>query len=128
MREQDQRVGLGASEHLDQVRDPVPEQVVAEVHHERVLPEKLLGRQQCMGQPERRLLLDVRDGGAELGAVAGRLRDLLTGLGRDDHADLPDPRLDQGFDPVEEDGLVGHRHELLGGGMRDRAQASPCTP
>ena len=127
-REQDQGVGLGAAEDLDQVGDAVAEQVVAEVHDERALPQELLGREQGVGESERGLLLDVGDPRAELGAVARGLPDLLTGLRGDDHADLDDPRLDQRLDPVEEHGLVRHRHELLGGGVRDRAQASPGTP
>ena len=45
------------------------------------------------------------------------------GLRRDDDPDLLDPGVDQRLDPVEEHGLVGHRHELLGRGVGDRAQA-----
>ena len=56
-------------------------------------------------------------------AVADRLADLVAGLGRDDDPDLGDPGLDQRLDPVEEHGLVRHRHELLRRGVRDRAQA-----
>ena len=81
-----------------------------------------------MRQAERRLLLDVGDLGAEVRAVAGRLPDLLARLGGNDHADLGDSSLDQRLDPVEEHGLVRDRHELLGRGMRDRAQTRPGSP
>ncbi len=126
--EQDQRVRLGAPEDLDQLHDPLAEQVVAQVHDERALPQEVLGGEQGMCEPEGSLLLDVGDRGAERGPVPGRLPDLLARLGRDDHGDLVDARLDQGLDPVEEHGLVGHRHQLLGGGVGDRAQARSRAP
>ena len=81
-----------------------------------------------MRQAERGLLLDVGDGGSEARAVSGGLPDLRAGIRRDDHADLRDSGFDERLDSVEEHGFVGHRHELLGGGMGDRAQARPGSP
>ena len=74
-------------------------------------------------RPSGRVLVDVGDRGAELRAVAGGGRDLVARLGGDDDPDLLDPGLDQRLDSVEEHRLVRHRHELLRGGMGDRAQA-----
>ena len=77
-----------------------------------------------MGEPGRFVLDDVGDLGAEPGAVAGRLADLIAGLGRDDDPDLAHPGVDQRLDPVEEHGFVGDGHELLRRGVGDGPQAS----
>ena len=53
-REQDQRVALAASEALDQLDDPALQEVVAEVHHERLIAEEGLGRQHGVGEAGRR--------------------------------------------------------------------------
>ena len=121
-REQDQRVALAASEALDQLDDPALQEVVAEVHHERLIAEEGLGRQHGVGEAGRRLLEDVGDLDAEARSVAGGGADLLAGLGRDDDADLLDARGRDRLDPVEEHGLVGDRDQLLGARVRDRAQ------
>ena len=75
-----------------------------------------------MGEAGGLVLEDVGDLGAEGGAVAGRLADLVAGLRRDDDPDLGDAGVDQRLDPVEEHGFVGHRHQLLRRGVGDRAQ------
>ena len=49
--------------------------------------------------------------------------DLAAGLGRDDDPHLDDAGLGHRLEPVEEHGLVRHRHELLGARVRERAQA-----
>ena len=54
-----QRIGLFGDELIDESRDPVPKEVVAEVHHEWAVPEKLLGRQHGMSQAERGGLAQV---------------------------------------------------------------------
>ena len=89
--EQDQRVGLVAAEGLDQPGDPVAEQVVAEVHDERGVADELLGGEHRVGEPERLRLGDVGDRGAERGAVADGLADLIAGLRRDHDPDLGHP-------------------------------------
>ena len=76
-----------------------------------------------MRQAEWCLLADVCDRHAEGRAVADRIGDLAAGLGRDHDPDVPDPGLDERLDAVEEDRLVGNRHELLRRGVGDRAQA-----
>ena len=45
----------------------------------------------------------------------------------DDDADLGDAGRDHGLDPVEQDRLVGDRHQLLGAGVGDRPQAGAGT-
>ena len=79
-----------------------------------------------MGEPERRLLLDIGHPHAPLAAVAHRITDLLVGVA-DHDADLADSGGGQGLDAVEENGLVGDRDELLGGGVGDGAEARSTT-
>ena len=99
------------------------EQVVAEVHHERVCAEELFRRQHGVGEPGRLILLNEADVYAELLAAADHLADLIAGLGRDDDPDLFDSGARHRVDPVEEHRAVGYRHQLLGAGEGDRLQA-----
>ena len=80
---------------------------------------------QC-ARPERRVLAEVGDVGAPPGAVADRGHDLVGGVA-DDDPDLLDPGFDHVLDAVEEDRLVGDRHELLRAGVRDRPEAGAGT-
>src|SRR5690606_25482769 len=73
-------------------------------------------------EAERRLLREVGDLEAEPAAVADGRLDLGVRLA-DDDADLTDAGRAHRLEAVEEHGLVGHRHELLGGGVSDGAQA-----
>ena len=122
-REQDQRLGGVLAEVAHELAHPALEQVVAEVHHERRVAEERLGGQHRVGEPGRLVLDDVGDPHPELRAVAGRLADLVAGLGGDDDPDLADARVGHRLDAVEEHRLVGDRHELLGRRVRDRPQA-----
>src|SRR5947207_244669 len=121
-REQDQRVWLRSPEGTDQIRDAVAQEVVAEVHHERIAAEELLGGQHRVREPERLGLGDVGDRDAEAGAIAGRGLDLVARLRRDDDPDLTDARGRQRLDAVEQHRLVRHRDELLRRGMGNRAE------
>ena len=78
-------------------------------------------------RPERGLLLDVRDRHPEPAAVPDRVADLLPGVA-DHDPDLADPGGSQRLDPVEEDGLVGDRNELLGRRERDRTEPGAAAP
>ena len=69
------------------------------------------------------VLDDVGDAHAEARAVAGGGADLVSGLRGDDDPDVLDPGRGDRLDAVEEDRLVGDRHELLGAGVGDRPQA-----
>jgi len=120
--------GSSARKASNEVGDPVPEQVVAEVHDEGRLPEEGLGGEHGVGEPERSLLLDVGDRDAEPLAVARRGADFLARLRRDDDAHVADPGIRHRLDAVEEDGLLGHGHELLGARVGERAQAGSLAP
>ena len=109
-------------EAVDELGEALLQHVVAEVHHEVVVAEEVVGDEHAVGEAERRVLGDVGDLDAEAGAVADRLRISSRGVA-DDDADLGDPGLGHVLDAVEEDRLVGDRHELLGAGVGDRAQA-----
>jgi hypothetical protein len=123
--QQDQRLGAAAAEALDELDDPALEQVVPEVHDERLAAEEALRGQHGMREAARTVLFDVGDPHAELRAIADRRANLAAGLGGDDDADLLDARRRDRLDPIEQDRLVGDRDELLGTGMGDRTQTGP---
>ena len=125
-RQQDLRRRLLARELLDEVGDALVEQVVAEVHHERIAADEGLADLHRVRQAERRVLLDVVDADAPPRAVADRGSDLRLGVA-DDDADLADAGGGDRLDAVEEHRLVRHRDELLGARVgRADADASPC--
>ena len=124
-REQDLAVGLLLAESRDQRRQLLADQVVAQVHAEGVGAEEGLGDEDGVRQPERRLLLDVRDRDAEAAAVAHGVPDLLARVA-DHDADLDDAGGGQRLDPVEEDGLVGDGDELLGRREGDGSEPGPA--
>src|SRR5919106_987251 len=70
-------VGLRVAEGIHEVGDAVAQQVVAQVHHERAVLQELLGGQDGVREPQRRVLANVGDAGAELRAVARRRFDLV---------------------------------------------------
>src|ERR1700733_5811759 len=108
----------------DEAAQAVAQEVVAEVHDEGRVADEVRRSEDRVGEAGGLVLDDVGDLGPELGAVAGRLADLVAGLRRDDDPDLLHPGVDQRLDPVEEHGLVGDGHELLRRGVGDRAQPS----
>ena len=120
--EQDQRVRLVGAEGGDEAAQAVAQEVVAEVHDEGRVADEVGRGEDRVGEAGGLVLDDVGDLGTELGAVAGRLADLVAGLGRDDDPDLLHPGVDQRLDPVKEHGFVGDGHELLRRGVGDRAQ------
>jgi len=122
--QQDQSVRTVGVEGLDEGRDALLQQVVAQVHDERVVAEVGLADEDRVGEAERRLLGQVRDHETEPAAVADRRLDLRPGVA-DDDADLDDAGGAHGIECVEEHRLVGHRDQLLGGGMRDGPQPRP---
>jgi hypothetical protein len=72
------------------------------------------------------LLLDVLDAHAEAAAVADRLADLAMRI-PDHDADVLDAGGAHRLQAEEQDGLVADRHQLLGAGVRDGAQARPLA-
>ena len=122
LREQDLGGGRRGLEPRDERGERLPDQVVAEVHHERLAPEERLGRQDGVRQSERGLLRDVGDPHAPAAPVAHRLADLLVGVA-DDDPDLLETGRGERLEPVEQDGLVGDRDQLLGRRVGDRPEA-----
>ena len=116
----------GLPEAVDQLGDAADDEVVAQVHDEVVVAQEVAGDLDGVRQPERGVLRYVGGLDAELGAVAdGRHH-----LGRrvpDDEADIGDAGVGDGLQPVEQDRLVGHRHELLRRGIGDRPQPGTGT-
>ena len=80
-----------------------------------------------MGEAEGRGLRHIGDGCPEVRAIADRRLHLIGGVA-DDDADLGDPGRDELLDRVEEDRLVGDRHELLGSGRGQWPQPQPLPP
>ena len=118
-------VGVVCAGPLELAHEPgqvLLEQVVAQVHHEVVVAEELAGDEHAVGQAERRVLRQVRDLQPEARAVADGRHHLVAGVA-DDDADLADPGRGHGLQPVEQDRLVGHRHQLLGAGVGDGSEA-----
>ena len=69
-RKQDLRRGLLARELIDEMRDAFVEQIVAEVHHERIRSDERLADLDGMGEAARRVLFDVLDTNAPFRSVA----------------------------------------------------------
>ena len=120
--EQNLRGGLSRSNSSTNRVDAAIQQVVAEVHHERIVADERLADEHGVRQSARRVLLDVGDARAPARAVADRRADLGLRVA-DDDADVADAGGDQRLETVEEHRLVGDRHELLGAGVGDRAEA-----
>ena len=120
--QEDERIRQAGAEALDEGFDAAADQVVAQVHHERLGLEVVPRLPDRVGEAERRALPDVGDPRAEAAAVTHGGGD-FAGRVAHDHADLGQARADHALDRIKEDGLVGHRHELLGAGVSDRAQA-----
>ena len=98
---------------LNEAGDPLFDEVISEVHDESRISEEIGGREHCMGKPEGGFLVDIGNVYAPGGAIANRLTNLLLGIA-DDNTDFLHTGVFQGFDAIEEYGLVGHRHQLLG--------------
>ena len=87
-------------------------------------PRKSLATSTACASPSGWLLPDVGGADPERGAVADRLLDRGRGIA-DHEADIGDPGVGDRLQAVEEDRLVRHREQLLGGGVGDRAQPRP---
>ncbi len=77
-----------------------------------------------MGQPERRLLLQVGDLQVPRGAIPDGRFDLGGGVAHH-YPNLFDPGRGDGLEAVEKDGLVRYWHQLLGAGVGDRPEPRP---
>jgi hypothetical protein len=117
---------LLAIEFVDEPIDPLVEEVVAEVHHERVVPDERFTDQHCVRQPTRRVLLDVSNANTPRRSVANRRANLRLRIA-DDDADVPNACRGERFDAVEEDRLVRDGDELLGARVGQRSEACSAT-
>ena len=86
--------------------------------------EEVPGDEDGVGQAERRRLREIGDRQPPGRAVADGCPHLGGGVA-DHDPDLFDPGVGDGLEAVEEDRLVGHRHQLLGPGVGDGAKAGP---
>ena len=111
----------GGLERIDELRQALLQEIVAEVHHEVVVAEVVARDEDAVGEAEGRVLVDVGDVDAPARAVTDRGDDLVARVA-DDDPDLFDARRDHVFEPVEQDRLVRHRHELLRVGVGDGSQ------
>ena len=125
--EQDQGVRALLAELLDHAGDPPGDEVVPQVHDEVGATQEVPGGLHCVGQAQRPCLGDVGDPRPETTTIADRFADLVGGVA-DHDPDLRHPRLDQGLQTIEEDGLVGDGNQLLGSGVGDRAQPGALSP
>ena len=64
--QQHQRARLIVYELVDKALDAIDDEVVAEVHHERLVAEKVARDRDRVGKSERRVLTQIRDGQPEL--------------------------------------------------------------
>ena len=120
-RQQDLRRGLLADELVHEVRDALVEQVISEIHHERFIADERFADEHGVREATRGVLLDIGDRDTPGRPVADRRPDFSLRVA-DDDADLLDAGLRQRLDTIEEHGLVGHGHKLLGAGIRERPE------
>ena len=125
-REQDLRCRLLAVELVDEPVDALVEQVVAQVHDERLIADERLADQDGVRQPARCILLDVGDADAPGRSIADRRANLRLRV-TDDDPDVADAGGGERLDSVEQDRLVGHGHELLRARIGQRSQACAAT-
>lgn len=120
--EGDTRPVVAGLEAFDQFRDPLVQDVVAEVHDEVVVADELPCTAGRMREPERIPLDDVRDVDAVLRPVTDEVLDLLAAEVPEDDPDLGDTGLLEVLDGVLQDRLVRDRDELFRSGVRDRPE------
>jgi hypothetical protein len=120
-RQQDLSGGSLAAELLDELRDALVEQVVAQIHDEGIAADEALADLDGVRQASRRVLLDVGDLDPPPRAVADGGTNLRLRVA-DDNADFTNAGVGDRFDPVEQHGLVGDRHELFGAGVGQRPE------
>src|SRR6266550_81230 len=126
VRQQDLRRRLLRLELAHELRDPLVQQVVAEIHHERLVADVVAADLHRMREPARRILLDVLHLHAPARSVADRGANLRLRVA-DDDADVRDAGVGDRLDAVEEDRLVGHRYQLFRAGVGERPQTRPSA-
>ena len=125
--EEDDRIRPGSGELVHKFPDAGVDQVVAQVHDEGAVPQEIPGGLYGVGQAERFRLVDVGEAHAPAFTAAQAPFDLVAGLRGVDHPDLPDPGPRQVLHHEVQDRLVGHRHQLFGDAVGQRAEARPLA-
>ena len=110
-------------EALDELGQPLLEQVVSQIHDEVVVAEEVVGDQHAMCEPEWQRLRDVGDLHPPPRAISDRGLNLGACLAHDD-ADLANTCRGHVVEPVEENRAIRDGDELLGTRMRDRSETS----
>ncbi len=98
--------------------DTTVDDVVAEVDDEPAIADELPAHGHRMCQTAGRLLSDVGGLDAEAAAVLDGLHDLISRRPSHYQANILDACGGEGFQRVLDDGLVRHRQEMLGAGVR----------
>ena len=128
LRRRCRRTALGAR-RFELVHEPLKtlfKHVVAQVHDEVFIAEKLVGNQHAVREAERLILRNIGDSHAELCAVSDRRHDFSAGVTNDD-ADFADACPLHRLDAIEQNRFVGYRHQLFGAGVGDRPQPGAST-
>ena len=120
--QEDPRGVVPAAERLDHRADAALEQVVAEVHTERVVPDERAGAPYRVRDPLRRALVDVRESDAEARAVSEEFPDLFRHVVPEDDPDLRNPGVTEVLDAVQDVRFVRDRDQLLWARMGQRAE------
>ncbi len=110
--EQDHGIGVTGAKLVHESANPVAQQVVTEVHHERHRAPRKSSAVSTASPAQRRFLPDERYPQTESRAVSDGCLDLGMCV-TDDDPDVLDPRVSEGLEPVEQHGLVGDRNQLL---------------
>jgi len=123
----DQALGRRAPKLLREGNDATAQEVVAQVEDEGVAAQEAFADLHGLRDAQGRRLLDVGDLQAEVAAVAHGSHHLLPRIA-DHDANAADAGFGQALQGVEEDGLVGDGHQLLGSRVRERTQSGALTP
>jgi len=118
--------GLRCSNSLTREVIPLFEDVIAQVHDERLRLQIAFGNKHGMGQAERLFLFDVDNADSPARSVTHSLPDFIFRLA-DDDTDIPDSRFLEGLYPVKEHRLVGDRDKLLGLGEGQGTEPRPFS-
>lgn len=103
--------------------DAAHHEVVAEIHDEVVLAQKIAGDQHGVCESQWFRLWDVAHVETEFRAVPNGLTDFAESIA-DDDTDIGDAGCGDRLQSIEQDGFVGDRDQLLCGRVRDGPEAS----
>ena len=125
-REEDLGIRARALELLDESPEPFEQDVVAQVHQERLARDEVAGRENGVRETERLFLRDVGDREPPRRAVPDGGADLVAGLA-DHDPDFGDAHVSDRLERVEQDRRPGDGNQLLRVRVRERSQARPLA-